>query len=273
MSQQETPQEQPEKIEPKFAPQSWKEKLGYSAQILKIITAAAWRYSSRLVGVILIGTLVNIVFFIFLHNKIDHQLNQAGQATLIAVAMIVCFFVIFPFLYIIVAHKHALQSVVYFIANHFKTGVFEYFIEKAFAYAYKQPAIKAQLENNKVEDFFNITLPEYLEKLEGMNATLKRVFKRFTKNIDFLAIIKEAKETLGGEITLKNFEEYVSQKAAEQVPLPLLSKPNWAWVMAVMVFNILVFAAAFFFLSKRTNMKKSTYKKNKKPKHTAFFYL
>lgn len=249
MNEQENPQEQPEKIEPKFAPQSWKEKMGYSAQILKIITTAAWRYGSRLVGVIFIGTLVNIVFFIFLHNKIDYQLNQAGQATLIAVGLIICFFVLFPFLYILVAHKHALQSVVYYIANYFKTGIFEYFIEKAFAYAYKQPAIKAQLENNKVEDFFNITLPEYLEKLEGMNATLKRVFKRFIKDIDFLGIIKEAKETLGGEITLKNFEEFVSQKAAAQIPVPLLSKPSWAWVMAVMVFNVLVFAAALILLS------------------------
>ena len=249
MSQEPNPQEQPEKIEPKFAPQSWKEKMGYSAQILKVITAAAWRYGSRLVGVVVLGTLVNIIFFIFLQNKIDYQLGQAGQAALIAVAMIVCFFVVFPFLYILVAHKHALQSVVYYIANHFKTGIFEYFIEKAFEYAYKQPTIKAQLENNKVEDFFNITLPEYLEKLEGMNATLKRVFKRFTKGIDFLGIIKEAKETLGGEITLKNFEAYVSQKAAEKIPIPLLSKPSWAGVMAVMVFNILVFAAALILLS------------------------
>jgi hypothetical protein len=249
MSQEPNPQEQPEKIEAKFAPQSWKEKIGYSAQILKVITAAAWRYGSRLVGVVVLGTLVNIIFFIFLQNKIEHQLYQTGQATLIAVAMIVCFFVLFPFLYIVVAHKHALQSVVYYIANHFKTGIFEYFIEKSFEYAYKQPAIKAQLENNKVEDFLNLTLPEYLEKLEGMNGTLKRVFKRFTKNIDFLQIIKDAKETLGGEITLKNFENYVSQKAAEQVPLPLVSRPSWAWVVVVMVFNILVFAAALILLS------------------------
>lgn len=249
MSQESNSQGQPEKIEPKFAPQSWREKMGYSAQILKIITTAAWRYSSRLVAVILLGILVNIVFFIFLQNKIDHQLYQAGQAPMIAVAMIICFFVLFPFLYIVVAHKHALQSVVYYIANYFKTGVFEYFIEKSFEYAYKQPAIKAQLENNKIEDFFNITLPEYLEKLEGMNGTLKRVFKRFTKNIDLRAIIQEARENLGSEITLKSFEAYVSQKAAEQVPLPLLSKPSWAWVTAVIVFNILTFAAALILLS------------------------
>lgn len=249
MSQEPNPQEQSEKIEPKFAPHSWKEKIGYSAQILKVVTTAAWRYSSRLIGGIFLGTLVNIIFFIFLHNKIDYQLNQAGQATLIAVAMIFCFFVVFPFLYILVAHKHALQSVVYYIANHFKTGIFEYFIEKAFAYAYKQPAIKAQLENNKIEDFLNITLPDYLEKLDGMNSTLKRVFKRFTRNIDFLEIIKDAQETLGGEITLKNFEAYVSQKAAEKIPVSLLSKPSWAGMMAVMVFNILVFAAALILLS------------------------
>ncbi|GAB4127844.1 MAG: hypothetical protein OHK0045_17490 [Raineya sp.] len=249
MNEQVNPHEEAAKIEPKFAPQSWKEKVGYSAQILKIITATAWRYGSRLVGVIVIGISVNIIFFIFLHNKIDYQLNQAGQSTLIAIGLIVCFFVFFPFLYIVVAHRHALQSVVYYIANYFKKGIFEYFIEKAFAYAYKQPAIKAQLENNKVEDFFNITLPEYLEKLEGMNPTLKRVFKRFTKGIDLLGIIKEAQEALGGEITLKNFEEYVSQKAAEKIPVPLLSKPSWAWVMTVMVLNILVFAGALILLS------------------------
>lgn len=242
-------QEQAEKIEPKFAPHSWKEKVGYSAQILKIIAVAAWHYTSRLIGVILLGTAINIIFFIFLHNKIDYQLGKTGEVTLIAIGMIACFFVLFPLLYVVVAHKHALQSVVYYIAKHFKTGIFEYFLEKAFEYAYKQPAIKAQLENNKIEDFFNITLPEYLEKLEGMNRTLKRVFKRFTKNINFLGIIKEAKENLGGAITLKNFETYVSQKAAEKIPVPLLSKPNWGWVVAVIVLNILVFATAFILLS------------------------
>jgi hypothetical protein len=238
-----------EKIVSKFAPTSWKDKLAGSANILKVTTATAWKYISRLLGVFLLGLIVNVIFFIFLQSKIDYHLGQTGLASLGAIGAILCLFVIFPLLYFLVAHKHALQSVVYHIGNYFKTGIFEYFIDRLFEYAYKQPNIKAQLENNKIDDFFSITIPEYLQRLNNMNGTLKKVFRRFTENIDILAIFDNAKTELGENIALESLKSYVAQKAAEKIPLPLLSKPSWAWVITVMFINILFFATCLVLMS------------------------
>lgn len=238
-----------EKQVSKFAPSNWKDKLGGSANILKITTGTAWKYVSRLFLVFMLGIIVNIIFFIFLQNKIDHQLNQAGIGSLFAIGAIVCLFVVFPALYFFVAHKHALQSVIYYIGNHFKKGIFEYFIDKLFDYAYKKPAIKAQLENDKTDDFFSTTVPEYLGRLENMNGTLKRVFKKFTGNIDLLGLFSSAQNELGGNLSLDNLKNYVAEKAAEKVPIPMLSKPSWAWVITVMFINILFFATCLIFLA------------------------
>jgi hypothetical protein len=238
-----------EKQESKFAPSNWKDKLGGSANILKITTGSAWRYISRLMGVFLLGLIVNIIFFVFLQNKIDYQLGKGGGGSLLAIGAITFLFVAFPAAYFFIGHKQALQSVIYYIGNHFKKGIFEYFIDKLFDFAYKKPAIKAQLENDKTDDFFSTTVPEYLERLENMNGTLKRAFKKFTGNIDILGLFSSAQTELGGSLNLDNLKNYVSEKAAEKIPIPMLSKPSWAWTIAVMFVNILFFAACLIFLA------------------------
>jgi len=237
-----------EKKVSKFAPSNWKEKLGGSANILKLTTVTAWKYISRLIGVLLLGVIVNIIFFVFLQNKIDYQLSQPGAGSLLAIGAILLLFVGFPAAYFLMAHKHALQSVIYHIGKNFKKGIFEYLVNKVFDYAFKKPAIKAQLENDKVDDFFDSVVPEYLQKLEGMNGTLKRVLKKFTGNIDLLAIFGSARNELGENVNMDNLKTYIADKAAEKIPLPMISKPSWAGVMVVMFTNILFFSACLIFL-------------------------
>lgn len=231
-----------------FSAPSWKEKMSLTGQAWKMVTGVAWRYVSRFLLICLIGTLLNISLFILLHSKIDFVLGRSATETLFGVGSIIFFFILAPIAYIWIANKHALQSVLYFVGNHLKETIFEYFVHKAFEYAHKQPAIKAQLENGKIEDFINITLPEYLQKLQGMNGVLRKIFKKFSGDIDLLAIFKEAKENLGEEINLKNLEHYVVQKASAQIPVPLLSAPNWWWIFAVVLLNIGTFAGFWFLM-------------------------
>lgn len=235
--------------ENKFPQADWREKVSLSAQVLKLSTISFWKYLSRVFIILLIGIGINIIFFVFLQNKIEYQLSHSVWGNLIAVVSVIVFFFVSPFLYFLAAHYNALQSIVYYIAHHFKTGIFEYFVDKLFAYAYHQPNIKAQLENGKIEDFFNITIPEYLQKLENMNGTLKRVFKRFTKNIDLLALFNEARQKLGGELNLESLKKYVASQAAEKVPLPLISKPTWLWVLLIVLLNTLLFVAGLLLLA------------------------
>ncbi|PKQ70606.1 hypothetical protein [Raineya orbicola] len=238
-----------ENTEKSFSAPSWNEKMSLAGQAWKMVTGIAWRYISRLILICLIGTALNISLFVLLHSKIDFVLGRSTTEMFLGIGAIVFFFVLAPAAYIWIANKHALQSVLYFVGNHLKETIFEYFVHKAFEYAFKQPAIKSQLENGKIDDFINITLPEYLQKLQGMNGVLRKIFKKFSGNIDLVSAFKEAKENLGGEINLKNLEHYVAQKASNQIPVPLLSAPNWWWVLAIILLNVGVFAGFWFLMS------------------------
>ncbi len=231
-----------------FSALSWKEKISFTRQTWKMLTGVAWQYVSRLLLIFLIGTSLNIGLFILLHNKIDFVLGRSTKETLLGVGSIIFFFLLAPMVYIWIANKHALQSVLHFVGNHLKETIFEYFVHKAFAYAYKQPAIKAQLENGKIEDFINITLPEYLQNLQGMNSLLRRVFKNLSVGIDLHGIFKEAKENLGGEINLKNLEHYVAQRAAAQIPISILFAPSWLRIFAIVLLNIGIFTGFWFLM-------------------------
>ncbi|MCS6795692.1 MAG: hypothetical protein NZ516_07005 [Raineya sp.] len=238
-----------ENAEKHFSAPSWKDKINLTGQTWKMLTGIIWRYASRWAFIFFIGIVLNIGFFIMLHSKIDFFLGRSTAQTILGIGSIIFFFILAPIAYFWFANKYALQSVLYFVGNHLKETIFSYFVSKAFEYAYKQPAIKAQLENNKIEDFINITLPEYLQKLQGMNGVLRKLFKRFSGNMDLVAIFKEAQESLGGEINMKNLEHYVAQKAAEKIPLRLLSPPNKWWVLALILLNGGIFAIFWFVMS------------------------
>lgn len=227
-----------------FLASSWQEKFQLVGKTWKMLTGIAWRYTSRWTGIVVTGILMNVAFFILLHNEIDFLLGQSFSGKVMSIGISIFFFIIAPIAYGWVANRYALQSVLYFVGRHLKISIFEYFFSKALEYAQKNPVIKAQLENNKIDDFIQVLLPEYMSNLSGMNRTLQKILRKLMQHIDLVAIFQEAKEQLGNELTPQRLQTFIAQKAATQIPAKLTAAPNIWWLLGLILFNSGVF---FFF--------------------------
>jgi hypothetical protein len=223
---------------------SFKERISLSASILGTATRAFWIFIWNFLWVFLFGISLNIGLYIFSSQEVNGLTNSAEIIkNLIGYVTMLGYFVIFPIIFFLLAQRQGIKSAVASVANKSKELILSYFVDKFFDFVQKNPDLRDKLTPEKIDTLLQVTLPKYLKNLDNMQGILKRVFKKFTRKIDFQKIMIQAKEHLGDQLTLETLKEYIVTKTSEKIPVPLLSPPSLSWIFMATLVNFGVFAA------------------------------
>ena len=218
-----------------------------AASIFKMASSAFFIATFRLIFFVVFGLALNIAIFIMTYNDLDVWRNNSSNLLtniLGYVAPILLLF-IFPLLFYVFGQKHALKAALFHVVSRSKEFLFVYFTDKLFDFVNKNPKTAAMIKEGKLTEVLSQTLPNYLEKLQGMSFVFKGIFTKFSSKINFTEIFATAQTVLGANATPEAIKNFLATEANKRIPVAFLSPASWVGFFILTIINLLMFAAIY----------------------------
>ena len=221
-----------------------------ATSIFKTASSAFFVATFRLIFFVVFGLCLNIAISIMTYNDLDAWRNNSTNllTNILGYVFPVFLLLIFPFLFYVFGQKHALKAALFHVVSHSKEFLFVYFTDKLFAFITKNPKTSAMIAEGKLTEVITQTLPNYLEKLQGMSFVFKGIFRKFSSKINFTEIFATAQTVLGANASPETLKNFVAQEANKRIPMAFLSPASWVGFFILTIINLLMFAAIYLLM-------------------------
>ena len=216
--------------------------------VFKMASSAFFIATFRLIFFVVFGLALNVGIFILTYNDLDAWRNNSPVLLLNILGYVVpgLLLLIFPFLFYIFGQKHAIKAALFYVVSRSKEFLFIYFTDKLFDFINKNPKTAAMVSEGKLAEVLSQTLPNYLEKLQGMSFVFKGIFTKFSSKINFKEIFATAQTTLGANASPETLKTFVVTEANKRIPIAFLSPASWIGFFILTILNLLLFATIYF---------------------------
>ncbi len=218
--------------------------------VFKMASSAFFIATFRLIFFVVFGLALNVGIFIMTYNDLDAWRNNSPNilTNVLGYVFPVLLLLIFPILFYIFGQKHALKAALFHVVSRSKEFLFAYFTDKLFDFINKNPKTAAMVSEGKLAEVITQTLPNYLEKLQGMSFVFKGIFTKFSSKINFKEIFATAQTVLGANASPETLKNFVTQEANKRIPIAFLSPASWVGFFILIILNLLVFAAIYLLM-------------------------
>ncbi len=224
-----------------------------AASVFKMASSAFFIATFRLIFFVVFGLSLNIAIFIFTSSYFDAWRNNSLNLLTNILGWIVpiLLLLVFPVLFYLLGQKHALKAALFHVVSRSKEFLFVYFADKLFEFINKNPKTSAMIQEGKLTEVITQTLPNYLEKLQGMSFVFKGIFTKFASKINFKEIFATAQTVLGANASPETLKNFVAQEANKRIPIAFLSPASWVGFFILTIINLLVFAAIYLLMKEK----------------------
>ncbi len=227
-----------------------------ATSVFKMASSAFFVATFRLIFFVVFGLCLNIAIYVLSYNDLDAWRNNSTNLSINILGWVVPVFLllIFPVLFYLLGQKHALKAALFHVVNGSKEFLFVYFTDKLFDFMAKNPKTSAMITEGKLTEVISQTLPNYMEKLQGMSFVFKGIFKKFSSKINFTEIFATAQTVLGANASPETLKNFVAQEANKRIPMAFLSPASWVGFFILTIINLLMFAAIYLLMKEKIIM-------------------
>ena len=221
--------------------------------VFKMASSAFFIATFRLIFFVVFGLTLNIGIFVATFNDLDAWRNNSPNliTNILGYVVPVLLLFVFPFLFYIFGQKHALKAALFHVVSRSKEFLFSYFTDKLFDFINKNPKTSAMIKEGKLIEVISQTLPNYLEKLQGMSFVFKGIFTKFASKINFKEIFATAQTVLGANASPETLKNFIVAEANKRTPISFLSPASWTGFFILTIANLLVFAAVYLLMKEK----------------------
>lgn len=212
--------------------------------ILQTGLQSTWAYTSRLVGIVALGILLNIIFFFLIPDRCQLSLDKSYIYVLKncfpAFVIGLLFLVGFPIAYFFVAQQYAIQKVIETVYIKHKDEFYEYLTDNLIKFTNNNKSLAGSLQAGNV-------LHSFFKKLDNLPFIFRIVVKYLSKKIPLIEIAEQVSQQ--ANFTQGNTQaaaKQLSDKAQSHISDELLNA-NKLWLILLLIFNIMVFIAVKIF--------------------------
>lgn len=221
-----------------------------ATSVFKMASSAFFIATFRLIFFVVFGLALNISIFILTYNDLDAWRNNSTNllTNILGYSIPVLLLFIFPFLFYVLGQKHAIKAALFHVVSRSKEFLFAYFTDKLFDFINKNPKTAAMVSEGKLSEVISQTLPNYLEKLQGMSFVFKGIFTKFASKINFKEMFATAQTVLGANASPETLKNFIVAETNRRIPIVFLSPASWIGFFILTIINLLVCAAIYLLM-------------------------
>ena len=218
-------------------------------ELFKQATHVTYIILSRILGLVLLGGLLNLVFLVFLYPEFKFFFTETTGAKRIFGTVLLLASVLIPlFFYFLLGKQYAIRTAVHQVVNQNQSFFTTYLIHQLFAYIDTRHEWQVMLQRLDFRGIAEKILPLYMVTRYGMPWSLRILFDVLKEVIDFVGILSEVlQEQQSTDL------EQLSSIATTRLNLVIHDKlllliPDLTglWILLGMNLTVFVFLKMFF---------------------------